>query len=296
MLLWIVLVAVVVSGAVLVTAWRRAGLKGWVIGAWGVVSVALVGLVAGPVEARKTMAALLMPAGLLWLGSGALAVGCRGSRRRRTAVLSGILFLALSLLGNRPLATLAASVLESRYPPVTVEEAGPFDAVAVLGGGLQVVPGGGIELGPQGERVALGARLFLAGRTPLLVATGPVVRRAGEGYSVAEATCRYWGSLGVPEEATVALTGPSCTKEEIAALARLVRKRGWRRIGLVTSAVHMPRAMRLAHRAALPATPLPADHLGAGDRFRLRSIVPSADGLAVSRAVWWELLGMAAGR
>jgi uncharacterized SAM-binding protein YcdF (DUF218 family) len=47
--------------------------------------------------------------------------------------------------------------------------------------------------------------------------------------------------------------------EEIQSIKRLIVERRWRRVGLVTSAWHMARAMPLARDAQLDLQPLPAD-------------------------------------
>jgi len=268
----------------------------WVVPAVVAAAVLAAGVAMGPYEARKTLAALLMPSGLLWLGSGALAAALARRERRWAVWAAGALFLAVTVLGNGPLTALAAAAMEAPYPAIDPGFAGPFDAVVVLGGGLDVLPGCRPELAWTGERVTLGARLYLAGRTPLLVATGPEVPRGGRLCSIPEATRAYWENLGVPRDATLAVTGPASTLDEVRMLARLARERGWRRLGLVTSAVHMRRAMRLARRYGLEAVPLPADRLGLRRRLRPHDLVPSARGFLVATAVWWEVLGMAVGR
>ncbi len=265
------------------------------IGLWLLISVGALGATAGPFELRKTVGLLAMPLGLLWIGSGALAVTLGRRERRRAAVGAWLVFLGLAAVGSVPLGTVAARFLEQPYVGQSPLQGEPFEVVVVLSGGLSVRPDGNVALGSSGERVMLGMQLFLRGKTQLLVATGPEVRCDRKTVSVAAATCAYWHSVGVPAGSTLALTGPRTTGEEIERIAAEARKRGWNRIGLVTSAWHLRRAMRLAERAGLPMTPLAADRLGTFSNAGLRLIVPQAEGVMKNQSVCWELLGMMTG-
>lgn len=60
---------------------------------------------------------------------------------------------------------------------------------------------------------------------------------------------------------------------------------------LVTSAVHMPRAMAVAERLGLLAIPQPADYL-ASDVVGLRSYIPAVSAIAHWQAILHELIGL----
>jgi uncharacterized SAM-binding protein YcdF (DUF218 family) len=102
--------------------------------------------------------------------------------------------------------------------------------------------------------------------------------------------------LGVPDEAIVRQQGHTRnTREEAAAAARLVRERGWKRVGVVTSAWHMRRALGLFRRAGVDAVPLAADHRGELRWDGLYSIVPRDVGYYLVSKSCWELLGTLVG-
>ena len=107
--------------------------------------------------------------------------------------------------------------------------------------------------------------------------------------------------MGVPETAVERLVGPKTTSEELRALAARAPEEGWRRVGLITSAWHLPRAMRLAERsgvarAGIEIVPIPADYRGTGTMVTIVHLLPSQEGFGNLRIFLWEILGMAMGR
>ena len=74
----------------------------------------------------------------------------------------------------------------------------------------------------------------------------------------AKAAARVWQDLGVPKEAITLLPAAN-TSEEVAAMKILIEQMGVERVGLLTSAWHLPRAVRLAKKQGLDVVPVPAD-------------------------------------
>jgi uncharacterized SAM-binding protein YcdF (DUF218 family) len=295
---WLLFAAVVVL--LLGAAWLRGRRGRQPMVAVLVVIAAAVVAVWGVVEGydlRKLAAALVMPAGLIWSLLGALAWRLSGLRLRPMAVAAWVLWLGFGLAGNGWVSRLLNGWLESAYERVDPLTLAPFDAVLVLGGGVGQHPNGQVTLGDSGDRLALAARLYHTGRTPLLVTTGPLfpVGEPPTG-SIPRLTARVWRELGVPDQAMVLVEGPTATREEVAALTDLVRERGWGRVGLVTSARHLRRAARLCRRAGLEVVPLPADFAVTVSPARPASLVPSGEGMADIQGACWELVGAAVGR
>jgi len=295
---WVLLAAV--ATLVAAAAWLR-GRRGrqplvaiLVVSAAGVVAV--WGVVEG-YDLRKLVAALVMPAGLTWGLLGALAWRVSAVRAGRLAVAAWALWLGFGLAGNGWVSRMLDGWLERPYARVDPLALPPFDAVLVLGGGVGQHPNGQVTLGDSGDRLALAARLFHTGKAPVLVATGPLLP-VGERptTSVPLLTARVWRDLGVPDAAIVMVEGPRATRDEVAALTGLVRERGWRRVGLVTSARHLRRAVGLCRRAGLEVVPLPADFAVTVSPARPAGLVPSGQGFADVQAACWELLGAAVGR
>jgi uncharacterized SAM-binding protein YcdF (DUF218 family) len=244
----------------------------------------------------KLIGMLFMPTGLLWLG---LVVAMLWAFRRRMLGLGcflAFLFLGFSLAGNPQVGASLMGRLESTIPSLP-EKAAPFDAVFVLGGGSQVNERGRPFLGVSGDRIIEAARLWHAGKARCLVASGASDdARAGRRNLGAE-TREIWESLGVPRAAIREIEEPCfITRDEIQAYAHLKTKEGWHRVGLLSSAWHLPRALALARRAGLEVVPIPSDERGRVPRFQLWHIVPQEEGFQKTQLACWEMLGRLVGR
>jgi uncharacterized SAM-binding protein YcdF (DUF218 family) len=137
----------------------------------------------------------------------------------------------------------------------------------------------------------LAAALYARGRTPILVTSGSSVDGRRD-YS-AEASA-LWRDMGVPDPAILRLPHVRNTSEEVAAYTRLVAERGWKRIGIVTSARHLPRALALCRRHGLSAEPLPTDFRAEQPPSSLFVLVPEGEAFADVEDAVWEYLGIAA--
>lgn len=122
---------------------------------------------------------------------------------------------------------------------------GDFDAVLVLGG-----PDSLIE-----ARAKAAARLYLEGRTKLLIPTGGVFWDSPFGCrSEAEILAGYLMAMGVPKECILLEEQATTTPENMRYCARLLRERfGQRRVRLAvaTSYYHVVRSVSLA-KASMP--------------------------------------------
>ncbi len=261
------------------------------------VAMIVFGLLSAPpgLVLTKTLGRAVLPLGLLWLVLLGQTLWSVVRDDRRGALRSGVLALAVTLLGNEPLGRWLCARLEEPYLADPFDNA-PFDAVIVLGGGAQIAPHDAYELGPSGDRIFLGARLWTARLTPTLVTTGTPIADFANSLDSTLATRRLWRDLGIPDEAVVAVDGTRTTREEAEASARLIQERGWRRVGVVTSAWHMRRALALFHRAGVSVVPLAADHRGTPEWDGLYSVVPVGAGAWLQQKAMWEWLGAAVGR
>lgn len=247
---------------------------------------------------EKTLTHLAMPCGLIWLALMGLTV-LAWRRRQRVLLISLVMLLAsYTLAGNGEFSKVLYARLEHDYRGIKPLEQGPYDAVFVLGGGLGVAANGEPQLEVSGDRVAVGARLYHAGRAELLVASGldvPVPH--GDPHDLADETAATWRQLGIPENRILQIHGRN-TREEMAALRQLVDKHPeWKRLGLVTSAWHLPRALRLAKKRDLDLEPLPADFRGTAiDWHPWRLVIPSGYGFDRNQAVCKEFLARLAGQ
>ncbi|MBX3248159.1 MAG: YdcF family protein [Myxococcales bacterium] len=244
----------------------------------------------------KSIGLSLMPMGLLWWGalSTSLVAIVRGERRLALAAVA--LTLALSLVGSEPLASVALRAVEGEHHGSRPFEGDALDAIFVLGGGTDDRPAGDVRVGASGDRVVLAARLYHLGRAPTIGVSGSAIEGMFSHDAVA-ASAHILSQLGVPDEAIVRVEGARTTSEEAARYAALARERGLRRVGLVTSAFHMRRALRLFDAEGLAVVPLPADVRGRPVVWRgLYSLIPSGHAASELQTACWEWLGALAGR
>jgi uncharacterized SAM-binding protein YcdF (DUF218 family) len=270
------------------------------------VAVLVVGTVLfwpGLLSAQREVANLLMPTGLIWLGLLTLSALAALQRRWGSFALSIGLTLLLTIAGSGWIAGQLIMQRERPFADTDPLARRELDAVCVLGGGVSRGPGGRAMLNAAGDRIALAARLYLRG------CTGQIAIAGGDPDQpltvVADPTETILLDLGVPPAAICRFYGVN-TLAEIDSIADLKRDRGWTRTGIVTSAWHMSRALRLAEQAEVKLIPLPADFLtnewpegtesSLLERLASITVVPKADAVAITRRVAWEWLAAVAGR
>ncbi len=241
---------------------------------------------------EKALGFLAMPVGLIWLLLLATLLHClrRGQWRAAAMVLAVVGLYTCA--GDRYLAQALIGTLERRVPPVALADLEPFDAVWVLGGGSSQNPLGAPELSDSGDRIFLAARLWHAGKARLLVASGFSREGVAGPRDAGQETRALWQAVGVPDSAILAVAEPCWnTRDEIQACRRLQTRFGWKRLALVSSASHLPRAMALARRAGLTCTPLGADRLWRPRALQLYDLVPQGEGFETCQRACWEYLG-----
>ena len=271
---------------------------GWAVPAFaGVVMLAELGSL---IEIKKFIGHLLMPAGLVWVGLAGATAWSALRRQRGLGILCSGVFVLYSLAGNAWIGGVLIRSLERHTPPVDVAalaDHGPdqFDAICVLGGGTDRAPDGRAEASVGGDRVVMAAQLFIAGKTRSLVSSGSTIDGMETKRDLAEETAAIWRGLGVPGEAIVTLPGPRVTSEEITAYRHERDENHWAKIGLVTSAWHMPRALRQCRRAGLEVVPIPCDFRGNVPGWSLVWLVPQERGFQRVQLAMWEYLGMLSG-
>jgi len=247
-------------------------------------------------ELRKLVGTCVMPAGIVWFGWAALAFLISRSRRPRLGVAAWCLWLAYGLIGNAWVGHALATWIEGEHIVRNPFDEPAFDAVLVLGGGLDVTPAGQLFLGSSGDRVMLGARLYRSGKVGTLLTSGPLWPPGQPHSSIPKLTSTIWQELGVPEEDIVLLEGPRTTGEELAALAELMSTQSWRRVGVLSSAIHLHRARILARRHNLEIVPIAADFRGFKHHIWSPDLIPQGEAFDTVHRACWEIVGGLAAR
>lgn len=205
---------------------------------------------------EKMLTRMVMPTGLV---AGLLVFGIvltRAWGQTAGAWMFATVLMLYWLSSNTVTSNWLSAQLEHPYPsidPATVE---PFDAIIVLGGSTSSNDRGHVWLYKDGERVMLAARLFHQGKVDQLITTGRVYDWS-PGVDMSVATHKIWTDLGIPPDRITLLDGQN-TSLEMKQLKQHFAGTLPPRIGLLTSAFHLPRAERLARAQGLELIPIPA--------------------------------------
>ncbi len=181
-------------------------------------------------------------------------------RLRSSIALGALAFVWLWAWSTPVLSLWLRGTVEDQYPPLPIATVPQAQAVVVLGGGVLPPMGQSADINLQAaaDRVWYAACLFHAGKAPLLVVSGgsDLKRYA---YSEARAMAILLQAFGVPAQAMVLEELSLNSRENAAFSASLLKARGIHHILLVTSALHMPRALALFTAQGLQADPAPTD-------------------------------------
>ena len=200
-----------------------------------------------------------------------LALFLAWRRRSRLATACGALAVVWLWAWSVPVLSLwLRGTLENQFAQRPLSRVPQAQALVLLGGGVSPPSGRAtdINLGAAADRVWYAARLFHAGKAPLLLLSGGSDPQR-HAFSEARAMAVFLQDLGVPAPALVLEEDSRNTLENAAFSAKLLNERGIRHVLLVTSALHMPRALALLSAQGLQVEPAPTD-------FEADSLPPGA--------------------
>lgn len=227
----------------------------------------------------------------------AIAAGLAFWRRRRRL---GGWCLALSIiwlwLCATPLvARWSLARLETRFPPVAAAALPEADAILVLGG-IVAPPRPPhrlhFNLSSSVDRLWHAARLFKAGKAPRVVAVGGNLPWSDDNISEAYVMAEVMQSLGVPPAAILIESASMTTYENALYSKKVLAEHGIESILLVTSAMHMPRALATYRGAGIKAMPAPIDFIAIpGTGLDIWDFLPDVSALGVTTAVLRETMG-----
>jgi len=243
----------------------------------------------------KSLIVLFQPLCLVWLLLAGWLVHACWRRRWRSAAIPALAWLLLTIFTCTPLPSVLLSSLEDQHPRVAMAALQPADAIICLGGGAEpsTTEPSGFHLKTSADRLSTALALWQGGKAPLLVLGGGGYREKGTTLSEADRVAEALRPLTSSSRLVLSLGACADTRDEAVKVASLVKERGWKRLLLVTSANHMPRAFGTFQKAGVPVEPVPCNFLSSLNRvgdlhwFHL----PHADGLAVFNAWLHEVLG-----
>ena len=209
----------------------------------------------------KTVAALLIPSNfLVLLGlAGALLLLTRCKRAGRRMMAASLVLLAIA--GFTPVGMLLAHVLENRFPPWNPARGAP-DGIVVLGGAIDPdlsQARGMPQLNEAAERVTVVAELARAYPKARIVYSSGNAALFPQAPPEADYVLPLWRSFGIARDRVTLETRSRNTAENAAFTKALVKPKPGERWLLVTSAMHMPRAIGCFRRVGFPIEAYPVD-------------------------------------
>lgn len=223
----------------------------------------------------------------------AAAALCRAIGRRPMAIKLTIVSAVVAYLSTiGPIGSALLAPLERMHPPLSSDPPPHVNYVVVLGSGY--TPRNGIPVTAAIDydgivRIVEGIRLMYQLQATKLVVSGGAPQRIA---SPAVGYAKLARELGIPGESLILLDLPRNTASEAAEIVALLRDRPF---VLVTSAYHMPRAVRLVE--AFGGRPIPAptgQRANESTHWSWRAVLPSSSGLRKTEQALHEYLGLMA--
>lgn len=214
---------------------------------------------------KKIIAAFILPPGIFILALAA-AAACLWRRSRQGAIVCAALAALMWITSTNVFSDALLRPLEYAY---SAPAAPVGDVIAVLGGGANdadAVFSAGERLAPGSlERVSAAALLQKKTGLPVIVSGGAVFSVIAE----ADAAGAYLEELGVPPKSIIKEKASRDTYENAVFTRRLCVEKGYKRLILLTSASHMPRAVYIFRKAGFTEIiPFPVAHMAVKDGKR----------------------------
>ncbi|WP_144631122.1 YdcF family protein [Bordetella genomosp. 13] len=224
-----------------------------------------LGLVLGVFRRLRRLGVALAAAGLIWVAAWSLPA---------TSVWLG-------------------GALEHRYPYQSAAQMPEADAIVVLGGNTAngranwFLP---YERDKAVVRIDTATDLYRAGRAPKVVLSGGALE--GD-VSEAQGMAHQMRQGGVPEQALILENSSRTTYENAALTEETLKQHEIRKILLVTSSLHMPRAMAAFSKQGVQAIAAPAPpQIVLPDDGSVDPWIPNERALDASRSIIKEYAGL----
>jgi uncharacterized SAM-binding protein YcdF (DUF218 family) len=252
-----------------------------------------------PVFLSKLFAPALSPIGIVCelLLISILAVR-RGPRLARASAAAALLVLMIA--GNSYFSTLIAGALESRHIPHSPLP--KAQAIVVLSSDAEpaIPPQPTVTVdGETANRLLFGAQLYHTKMAPIVILSGGRLPWSKEQQPISQGMAEVINLLGVPESAIIQEPESGNTYENAVDVKAILQARHLSRVLLVTSAMHMPRALALFKHQGIDAIPAPCDYVALTRpparnwREAILYLIPDAGNLQMTSMALREYLGIA---
>ena len=220
--------------------------------------------------------------------------------QRRFPTISRILlilsFLFLFIFSLPITSIFLLGLLESRYASTAAKDTSTADAIVLLSGGVSppTPPRKHAELSVASDRLLLSFRLWNAKKANVIIITGGFSSDLDAIKSEAAYTAEILQLWGVPESDIILEEKSKNTAQHVENLDTIFSRHEISSILLVTSALHMPRAVKLFEKSNTTIIPAPSNRWIVDNESGFKNdLIPSAVSLYGSSTAIRELLGLA---
>lgn len=240
----------------------------------------------------KAVALLLLPPGILIL---LLFAGLFFAKQRCGRFLMGFSAFLLCVLSMEPVSDALLRPLESRYPPLQISDLSSENtAIVLLGGGIDVhAPeyAGRDSLPPVAlARTSYAAYLAKGTLLPIYTAGGNPLHPESEAEG--EIMYHWLIRMGISANDIRVEKTSNTTCESASLLGPILAADNVQTIVLVTSAVHIPRAMFCFSKPGIRVIAAPCAYLGDRMPYNLLSYLPQAQTFSDSSQALREYMGL----
>jgi uncharacterized SAM-binding protein YcdF (DUF218 family) len=248
------------------------------------------------IVSSKFLAYLLSPLSLalsMFL-FGATAAILGGRRLSRFLLATGIILIVVC---SSPIVAMSlVTSLENQYPPASVNNTVNSRLIVVLGGALAIPlkPRLEVELVESSDRVLHAFRLFQAGKAPVIYVSAGNLTKTDNELPEADYISRLLMEWGVPGNVIIKGGSSRTTRENAVETRAYLEKKNLldEPVLLVTSAMHMPRAVKTFEKAGIKVIPSVTDVSAAGTPVPgILKWLPSLGALNQVTKSWHEYLG-----
>lgn len=240
---------------------------------------------------------LIAPTGLI-----TLALLASVSLHRYPKLAFSALGFALAILlvaGNFWVAGKLVKSLEWKHLPP--DELPTADAIVVLSGQIhpREYPRRTVEIGANGDRLLYGGWLYKQQKAPRIIVTGAGrFKNSANDTAASEDMATILKMVGIPPDVIKIESEAQNTYQHTVYCQEIFEAHGIKSILLVTSAIHMPRALAVFNRLDITVTPAPTDFFYTlppvpGPWYRkIWYVIPTWKGLGATTDALHEYLGM----
>jgi uncharacterized SAM-binding protein YcdF (DUF218 family) len=199
----------------------------------------------------------------------------------------------LFLLSISPVSNFLVYYLESQYKPPSSEILSKADIIVILNGGA--FPSGGFRKNPEPSgatysRVFNGVEIFKQSGAKILVMSGANDVKGSEGD--AEVMKNLAVALGIQPDKIIVESRSRNTLEHAIELSKIFPPENGMQIGIVTSALHIPRAVQAFWKKYPQDSiiPVPVGYIYSPHGYGIDSLMPSTHVLSQSSYAIHELI------